>query len=54
MLSCAGEGEGDCDSDSDCLGNLKCGEGNGLDNNCDSSLGFPATHDCCYDPSMRK
>ena len=46
-----GEGEGDCDSDADCAGNLKCGQGNGLDDNCDNSLGFPSTYDCCYDPS---
>ena len=48
------EGEGDCDRDSDCFGDLKCGAGNGFDDNCDSSLGFPATHDCCYDPSKCK
>ena len=48
------EGEGDCDLDSDCFGDLMCGQGNGLDNNCDSSLGFPASHDCCYDPNKRK
>ena len=45
------EGEGDCDSDVDCAGNLKCGQGNGLDDNCDTSLGFPSDYDCCYDPS---
>ena len=45
-----GEGEGDCDSDVDCVGNLKCGQGNGLDDNCDTSLGFPSDYDCCYDP----
>ena len=45
------EGEGDCDRDSDCFGDLKCGQGNGLDNNCDSSFGFPSSHDCCYDPN---
>ena len=49
-----GEGEGDCDHDSDCFGDLKCGQGNGRDDNCDSSLGFPSTHDCCYDPKKRK
>ena len=49
-----GEGEGDCDSDNDCLGSLKCGQGSGFDDNCDTSLGFPTTHDCCYDPSKRK
>ena len=43
-----GEGEGDCDSDADCSGNLKCGQGSGNDGNCDTSLGFPATYDCCY------
>ena len=46
-----GKGEGDCDSDADCAGNLKCGQGNGLDDNCDTSLGFPSDYDCCYDPS---
>ena len=45
-----GEGEGDCDSDVDCAGNLKCGQGNGLDDNCNTSLGFPSSYDCCYDP----
>ena len=44
------EGDGDCDSDVDCAGNLKCGQGNGLDDNCDASLGFPSDYDCCYDP----
>ena len=44
-----GAGEGDCDSDVDCAGNLKCGEGNGFDNNCDTSLGFLSTDDCCYE-----
>ena len=48
-----GEGGGDCDSDVDCAGNLKCGQGNGLDDNCDTSLGFPSDYDCCYDPSKR-
>ena len=46
-----GEGEGDCDSDVDCAGNLKCGQGNGLDHNCNTSLGFPSYYDCCYDPN---
>ena len=45
-----GAGEGDCDSDAHCRGSLKCGEGNGLDDNCDTSLGFPANYDCCYEP----
>ena len=49
-----GEGEGDCDSDVDCAGNLKCGQGNGLDHNCDTSLGFPSFYDCCYNPSKTK
>ena len=49
-----GEGEGDCDDDTECFGNLVCGEANGFDDNCDSSLGFPSAHDCCYDPSKRK
>ena len=43
-----GAGEGDCDSDADCSGNLKCGQGSGKDDNCDTTLGFPATYDCCY------
>jgi hypothetical protein len=45
-----GEGEGDCDSDAECIGSLKCGQGNGLNDNCDNSLGFPANYDCCYEP----
>jgi hypothetical protein len=49
-----GEGEGDCDRDTDCFGNLMCGERNGFDNNCDTSLGFPSDFDCCYDPSKPK
>ena len=49
-----GEGEGDCDSDVDCFGNLMCGQGNGFDDNCDNTLGFYSTADCCYDPSKRK
>ena len=48
------EGEGDCDTDADCSGNLKCGQGNGFDDNCDTTLGFPSTHDCCYDPNKGK
>ena len=40
-----GEKEGDCDEDMDCFGNLKCGT-----NNCDASLGFTKSTDCCYDP----
>ena len=48
-------GYGDCDTDDDCIGTLKCGQGNGLDNNCDSSLGFGLVdfgwdYDCCYEP----
>ena len=46
-----GVGEGDCDNDNECLGNLKCGQGNGLDDNCDTSLGFGSNYDCCYDPN---
>ena len=42
-------GEGDCDCDSDCFGDLMCGT-----NNCDSSLGFPANRDCCFDPNKGK
>ena len=42
------ENEGDCDNDNDCLGNLKCGHGNGLEDNCDNS--FAEGADCCYDP----
>ena len=49
-----GEGEGDCDNDSHCFGDLKCGQGNGYDNNCDANLGFPSDYDCCYDPKKRK
>ena len=45
------EGEGDCDSDDECLGNLKCGQGNGLDDNCDASSGFGQFDDCCYAPN---
>ena len=45
-----GEGEGDCDDDGDCFGNLKCGQGSGYDDNCDTSLGFGSKYDCCYDP----
>ena len=45
-----GEGDGDCDSDAECNGSLKCGQSNGLDDNCDTSLGFPANYDCCYEP----
>ena len=44
-----GEGEGDCDSDIECIGSLKCGQGNGFDDNCGS--GFPYNYDCCYDPA---
>ena len=43
-------GYGDCDTDDDCIGTLKCGQGNGFDNNCDVSLGFVSTYDCCYEP----
>ena len=50
-----GKGEGDCDTDADCAGNLKCGDGkNGFDNNCDTSLGFPSSYDCCFDPAGGK
>ena len=49
-----GEREGDCDKDEDCFGNLLCGEGNGYDDNCDTSLGFKGHWDCCYDPEKRK
>ena len=48
------ENEGDCDSNSDCFGNLLCGEGSGFDDNCNNSLGFPTTYDCCYDPDKFK
>ena len=48
------EGEGDCDDDDDCSGNLKCGQGNGFDDNCDTSLGFGSKYDCCYDPDKCK
>jgi len=43
-------GEGDCDADDDCTGSLKCGQANGLHDNCDNSLGFPSNYDCCYEP----
>ena len=43
------EGEGDCDSDEQCIGDLRCGQGNGLDDNCNSES-FPAYYDCCYEP----
>ena len=43
-------GFGDCDTDDDCIDTLKCGQGNGLDNNCDGSLGFGWDYDCCYEP----
>ena len=36
-------GEGDCDSDSDCHDGLKCGT-----KNCDYSLGYHYSYDCCY------
>ena len=49
-----GEGEGDCDSDDECFGDLKCGQGNGYDSNCNTALGFHVLTDCCYDPSKRK
>ena len=38
-----GAGEGDCDKDSQCIGNLRCGV-----DNCDTSLAFTGTYDCCY------
>ena len=41
-----GEGEGDCDNDNECLGNLLCGT-----DNCDQSLGFGPSYDCCIQPS---
>jgi hypothetical protein len=44
--------EGDCDNDDECQGNLKCGQGSGLDYNCGST--FPSRYDCCYDPEKRK
>ena len=47
-----GEGEGDCDSDADCVGNLKCGQGSGFDDNCGS--GFASDADCCYDPNGKR
>ena len=45
-----GAGYGDCDTDDECIGSLKCGQGSGLDNNCDNSLGFGDDYDCCYEP----
>ena len=48
------EGQGDCDTDNDCVGNLKCGESNGYNGNCDTSLGYESDWACCYDPDKRK
>ena len=51
------ENQGDCDNDYECQGNLKCGEGNGFENNCPTT--FPSMvigivmHDCCYDAEKR-
>ena len=45
-----GDGKGDCDSDEECIDGLKCGQGNGLDNNCNSLLFSNADYDCCYEP----
>ena len=47
------ENQGDCDNDYECQGNLKCGEGNGFENNCPST--FPSQYgpDCCYDAEKR-
>ena len=47
-----GENEGDCDNDSECDANLKCGQGNGFDDNCPNT--FPSWSDCCYDPEERR
>ena len=44
-----GDGKGDCDYDEECIDGLRCGQGNGLDDNCNSLL-FPASYDCCYEP----
>ena len=38
-----GDNEGDCDNDNQCKEGLKCGS-----DNCDISLGFASTVDCCY------
>ena len=46
--------EVDCDTDDDCFGSLKCGEGNGFDNNCDTTLGYGSDWDCCYDADKGK
>ena len=46
-----GKNEGDCDNDWDCFGNLKCGQGNGRDDNCPNMPGFSVLDDCCYDPN---
>ena len=39
-----GDNDGDCDNDNECKEGLKCGS-----NNCDTSLGFHSSADCCYD-----
>ena len=45
-----GDGKGDCDSDEECIDGLKCGQGNGLDDNCNPLLFSNADYDCCYEP----
>ena len=51
MADPCGENEGDCDFDSECQEGLKCGEHLG-DNNCNETLGFNSTVDCCYKPAL--
>ena len=43
------ENEGDCDNDDECLGHLKCGDGNHREDNCNAT--FKSGADCCYDPN---
>ena len=42
-----GENEGDCDNDNECENDLKCGV-----DNCDVSLSFASSIDCCYNRSV--
>ena len=43
-----GDGQGDCDTDEECIDGLKCGQGNGLDDNCGASFSDDG-YDCCYE-----
>ena len=47
------ENHGDCDNDYECQENLKCGEGNGFENNCPSTFPSQYSPDCCYDAEKR-